>query len=317
VVAQYLRKLSLIVASDSGEGLELSDLRVRFQVCHWTLETPNTLVARVYNLAPSTTQQIQREFTQVQIQAGYEGNFGTIFKGTLKQFRRGRESPTDDYLDLFASDSDIAYNWGVINRTLAAGYTSEQVLKACGEAFNNVDPTTASPDQIPDGLSQFQSPRGRAMFGMARDQMRDLAAANKMNWNLNGNRLQMLAQSAYLPGQPVEINAATGMIGVPEQTQDGIEVACLLNPSISAGSRIKLNNADIGQYLKANAPVGLAYTSVDLPISLNADGLYKVIYLDHIGDTRASSWETRLTCIAIDGTILPMGQALRNTTVAP
>jgi len=315
MTAQYLRKMSLIVANAAGNGLDLANLHCQFEVNHWVIETPNTLVLRVHNLSDQTQHLIQKEFTQVVIKAGYEGNYGTIFTGNIKQLRRGRENATDTYLDIFAADADIAYNWAVVNQTLAAGYTQADLLGACARTFNSVGAVELP--ATPEGLGQFKSPRGRALFGMTRSTMRDLAASNKMTWGINDGKLNMLAESAYLPGEAVVMNATTGMIGLPEQTQDGIMVVCLLNPSVGPGTLLKINNADIVQYLNTNNPIGLNYTATDLPISLNADGYYKVLSVDHVGNTRGNAWETRMITVAVDSTVLPIGRSVLNTTVLP
>lgn len=306
--------MSLVVADDSGNGLDLARLHVRFQVNHWIVSTPNTLVARIYNLSDATTQRINDEFTLVELSAGYPGQYGRIFRGTIKQLRRGRESATDTYLDLFAADADIAHNWAVINRSLAAGWTPEQVRRACLQSFGGADPKVTD-GKTTEGLGQNQAPRGSVYFGMTRETMQDLATTYRMNWNLNDNELNMIAESAYLPGDAVVINETTGMIGVPQQTQEGITVTTLLNPNVGAGMLVKINQADIAQYLKNNAPIGLSYTATDLPaFHTAADGLYKVLYVDHVGDTRGNEWETRLTCIESSGALYGTPSSVLNTT---
>src|SRR5215204_309115 len=57
---QWLRRMELTVYSAAGAagpasgGLRLSALRINFQIKKQTSESPNTLFARVYNLAPAT-----------------------------------------------------------------------------------------------------------------------------------------------------------------------------------------------------------------------------------------------------------------------
>lgn len=307
----YLRKMSLIVADAAGNGLELNQLHVRFQVRQFVIETPNTLTARIYNLSQQTMQLINQEFTQVILQAGYEGQYGRIFTGTLKQLRRGRENATDTYLDLFCADYDTQYNWSVINRSIAAGYTPDQVRQAALQSFGMIEPT--QPGQVVNDLPDTAAPRGGVFFGMTRNTMQDLATTHNFHWNLNGSQLNMIAQSAYLPGDAVVLNSLTGMIGVPEQTQDGITVTSLLNPNIGPGSRVQINNASIQQYLRTDTVTGLNYDAKMLPISLADDGIYKVLAVDHIGDTRGNEWETQMVCIAPRGQVQPMAGPIKTS----
>jgi hypothetical protein len=57
------------------------------------MQTPNSADVRIYNVADSTAERIKNEFTQVVIQAGYQANFGLVFRGTIKhpQGPRGRQ----------------------------------------------------------------------------------------------------------------------------------------------------------------------------------------------------------------------------------
>ena len=105
---QYIRQVSLIVGDASGNGIDLSQMRIRFATKQFDLQTPNTAEIRVYNLSDDTANKVQKEFTKVELRAGYDGNFGTIFAGTVVQFRRGRENPTDKYMDLIVADGDVA-----------------------------------------------------------------------------------------------------------------------------------------------------------------------------------------------------------------
>lgn len=90
--------------------LDLSTLRVQFTVRHASVQTPKTLTARVTNVSKQTAAMVQQEFTQVSLSAGYVGALGLLFRGEVRQFRFGRESPTETYLDIIAADGDKAYS---------------------------------------------------------------------------------------------------------------------------------------------------------------------------------------------------------------
>ena len=108
---QYIRNASLIVADAQGNGLDLASLRIVFKVKKSSAQTPNSAIIRVYNLSDNTAKQIREEFQSVTLQAGYQSNFGLIFKGNIKQVRFGRENSTDTYVDIAAGDGDQSYNF--------------------------------------------------------------------------------------------------------------------------------------------------------------------------------------------------------------
>jgi len=72
-----------------------------FKVTRGDFQAPNTADIRIYNLADATVNKIENEFTDVAIQAGYEGNYGLIFNGTIKQIRKGKVDQKDSYVDIY------------------------------------------------------------------------------------------------------------------------------------------------------------------------------------------------------------------------
>jgi hypothetical protein len=99
------------------------------------------------------------------LQAGYEGgSYGAIFNGSIKQVRRGRDNPTDTYLEILAADGDVGRNFGIVNTTLAAGVIPADQLAATIKAIDL--PAGFTPDLPKTALS-----RGKVLYGMARDRM--------------------------------------------------------------------------------------------------------------------------------------------------
>jgi hypothetical protein len=124
----------------------------------------------------------------------------------------------------------------------------------------------------------------------------------------------MVAMSGYLPGEAVELNALSGMIGIPEQTDNGIKVRSLLNSKLRIGGSIKINNNDINQTIQQNpsaAPVPFnQWTGIQLLAKVSDDGIYKLYVIEHSGDTRGQEWYSDLICLAVDqstGKVKPYG----------
>jgi hypothetical protein len=291
---QWLRKVSLVVGDSGGRGLDLSALRIRFSTRSGDLQTPNSADIRIYNLSEETAQQVQREFTRIVLQAGYVDNFGVIFDGTIKQFRRGRESGTDTYLDVFAGDGDAAYNYAVVNKTLAAGSTTRDRVSACSDSMAEHG---VSEGHIPE-LGGPRLPRGQVLYGMARDYMRVSGQSSDTSWSIQDGKITMIPRDSYLPGEAIVLTAKTGLVGTPEQTQDGIKARCLLNPQIGIGRRVKIDNRSI-----LRAKVDMSYTAINMLPKVSSDGFYRVLLREYSGDTHGTDWYTDLTCIALDDTV--------------
>ena len=294
---QFGRMASLIVSKGS-QALDISDQRFRFEVRASDIDTPNNATIRVYNLSEQTANRIIAEFDTVILSAGYQfGNFGIIFQGDVKQFRRGRERNVDNYLDILAADGDEAYNFGVVRTTMPAGTTPVQELSTYADAMGIPVSQETQDFLLTGGINP--APRGKVAWGMARDYVRDLANDHNARWSIQNGELTLVPVTSYLPGDVVAINTASGMIGLPEQTDQGITIRCYLNPLIKIGRAVMINQADINKVLIKEQGFPNR-TSLSYPATVSNDGLYRVLVAEHVGDLRGNEFYTELTCLSID-----------------
>ncbi len=296
---QYGRICQLIVSNQSLNGLDLSQFRIKFVVKRSDTMTPNVADIRVYNLSEETASLIKKEFTKVTLQAGYESNYGVIFQGNIKQVIIGRESATDTFIDIVAGDGDRAYNFAVVNITLAKGSTQRDQVNA---SINAMAPKGVTAGHLGEVTPQ-QLPRGKVMFGNARNYLRDVSQTDQSSWSIQDEKVTFVAKKAYLPGERVVLTSKTGMIGTPQQTNEGVNVKCLLNPNIKIASRVEIDNKSI-QRFKINLSV--PNSPANIPAPLTADGVYYVLVAEHTGDNRGIDWYTSLICLNVDVTSNPI-----------
>lgn len=319
---QWIRKVGLVVTRPGSPttdianpdlGLDLSKFRIKFSVNNADIESPNSAHIRVYNLTPGTIQAIRGEFSGVVLSAGYEqGNYGNIFTGTIKQFRVGRENATDSYLDILAADGDVLYTQGIINASYRAGATPRQLLDDIG---NKVPDGGVDYGALTSDKQFYPMPRGSVQFGMARARFRNVVTSLDAGWSIENNTMIVTDNTGYRDGVAVEINVGTGLIGVPQQIDQGIRLQCLLNSRIRIGGRVKLNNNEILQLWQQNpdaAPVAFnTYGGVQSIAPLSQDGMYRAFAVEHDGDTRGSNWYSDIICLAVNES------AARNKSVSP
>nr|WP_239495443.1 hypothetical protein [Haemophilus influenzae] len=72
----------------------------------------------------------------------------------------------------------------------------------------------------------------------------------------------------------VLISQDTGMINAPEQTDEGLELTCLLNPALQIGGLVKVES--IIEYF---------------------NGEYKIVKLAHSGDGIGGDWHSKITVV--------------------
>lgn len=296
MTTQYLRRVNLIV-SQGGQGIDLSQMHIQFHVFAPDADAPPTAYIRVWNLSRDTANRVQNEFDHVSLQAGY-GEPGIIFDGTIVQVKKGAENAKDRYVDIMASDLDEFYNFTLVSKTLAAGSTQKDRLDAVMAAGKA---SGAKLGSIPDNLGTGGTlPRGKVLFGMAREQMNDIAKTAEASWFVQNGKVNLVKNTGYLPDEIVVLNSETGMIGVPEATNSGIEIMSLLNPKLRTGCRVQVDNASITTTNVKQQGAFPTYGAINLPASLSADGVYRVLVSEHAGDNRGPQFETKLTCLSVD-----------------
>lgn len=297
---QFIRKCTLIVSDINGEGLDLSKLRIKFNIKRSDTQTPNIGEFRIYNLERKTALRIQKEFSNVIFQAGYESNFGVIFSGNVKQIYMGRETGTETYLDIICGDGDLSYNYAVVNSTIAAGAGQVEQINAAVGSMTQVGGTTKG--NIGE-FSDVKLPRGKVLYGMARNYLKQVAKNSEKTWSIQDGKVQFVPVSSYLPGEVVVLTSKTGMIGTPVQTNEGVNIKCLINPKIRIGTRIKVDNESV-----ANLKIDLskALSPANIPAPFTDDGVYYVLTIEHQGDNRGTEWYSNLTTLNIDVTTNPI-----------
>lgn len=311
---QYLRSCQLVVYGSNLNGLDLSNLRIKFSVKQSDSQNPNTADIRVYNVSNETALSMLINLNpppgigfstpgRVILQAGYQANFGVIFQGNIKQIILGRESATDTFVDIVAGDGHLAYNYAIINTTLAAGSTQMNQINA---ASTSMQPYGTGLGYI-SPLQLTKLPRSKTMYGNARNYLRAVSQSSGQTWSIQNEKITFIPKTSYLPGTAVVLTSKTGLIGTPQQTNEGVNVKVLLNPNIQVGGRINIAEATV-QNFKINL------TNVNSPANiappLTQDGTYYVLTLEQTGDTRGVEWYTSILGITQSISTNPINSVL-------
>lgn len=323
---QWIRAFSLQVGIDkAGQALDLSAFRCKFQIRQGFTDTPGHAVIKVYNLSEQTMNQLcaltpnslarpTPNSLRVRLQTGYDGQCSTLFEGQLYNVRRGRESATDTFIEIVAQSGDQAYTQAVINQTLAAGARPVDQLQAIAKA---IAPYGITLGPLPP-MSNQQFPRGQTLYGPVRSVLDTFARSQQLTWGFRDKQLiftPLYGKHPVAPlNQAIVLNAATGLIGMPRLSSIGLQVRALINPQISFGGQIKLNNADIQSDTPTvninNQPGNVMLSSQ----ALSADGYYKVFVVNCLGDTRGQEWYMDIIAAGVNTTLPPLSGPIYQAT---
>jgi hypothetical protein len=282
--------------------IDVSQLRCTFSAQHYALYYPNICNITIYNLNAETENQIIQEGYRLVLQAGYSNNPGEIFDGDILMCTRSKLNGTEMVLNVLAMDGGQFYQYGFANFTVAKGQSARAIVNnIANKAAVPVTLAYASP-----ALDKIQLAKGFSVHNLARETLSDMAKTINGTWFIEGGQLYIIANSDAadtLPGnlkQAIELNEKTGLIGNPQQQDQGIAARSLLNPAIQLYGFVHVSNSEITEQM---VTVGSFSAGIGVKWALDPEGLYRVISINHNGDTRGNAWYSDITAVSQAGNI--------------
>ncbi|MFC3768355.1 phage protein [Paenibacillus sp. GCM10012303] len=285
----YGRRYRVIVSNANGAALDVSQLRCTFKIQKTILQQPNYSEIAIYNLSPDTENSLIREGNRIIIEAGYEGEqYGLIFDGDVIQPIRDKEDGVTYRLTLYALDGDRFSTQGFVGFSMVKGQTSRSVVE-------NIVSQAQIPSQlgsISDGFTNSELTRGKVVFGLAKDYLRQLAQTQEASFYVEDGKVNIVRATDLPEGEIFDLSPASGLIGVPAQSEHGVTFKCLLNPRIKINSLVHIDNTLIREQV---------YQQGQVVRGLDNDGVYRVIGITYKGDTRGDDWECECQCVSQAG----------------
>jgi len=294
----YNRRYRVIIGS-GDTGIDVSELHVTFKVEKSMTETPNYSEITVYNLSSATENRIIKTGDRVILEAGYDNpQYGLIFDGQVVQAYHDKQDGTTYTLTLVCQDGDQFLNDGFVNASYAAGQTSRDIANR----VTSVATTPIEVSSVSESLENKTLPRGKVVFGLARDYLHQIARTEQAAFYVDGGKVNIVKAMDLPKGRIVDLSPKSGLVGAPEQTDDGVKAKCLLNPLLNLNSFVHIDNRYIRQQKAQRG---------SQPKQMDYDGVYRIISLTHEGGTRSSSWYTDFTGVAQAGSTPVTGNSMR------
>lgn len=250
-----------LVLGKNGSGTDYSGLRIRFNIKKTSDSAANEAKIELYNTTPEHATELLKKGSDILLMAGYEDNVQMIFTGQIRRATY-RVEGVDRILLLETGDGDEALDSATVNKTFTKGSTDDQIIKECQDCMG-------VPVGHQDKVETKPRARGKTISGKASKELSKVAIKHDAQWSIQDGQFVMLKSDSTRPNAVFLISDKTGMLGSPEQTEDGVKVTTLLNPAYLIGGVAKIE-------------------------SIGYQGGIKIECIEHSGDTHASEWSSKL-----------------------
>lgn len=265
-MTQFGRQYQLELVSDE-ETLIINNLRVAFDVDKTITEKPNPATFRVWNLnRDHINQALSQGFKKAVLSVGYQA-LKKIYSGDITKVRINRDN-LDFILTIECADGFRDYTGSRSAVTIKAGASDKEIVDEILKKMGNSERGTI------EIINKRKLPRGRVLNGDNRHLLSQVSRNSNANWSIQDGALTILPKDKVLNEEAVLISQDTGMIGSPEQTDDGLELTCLLNPLLQIGGLVEVRS--ILDYF---------------------NGEYKIVKLVHSGDVMSGDWQSKMTVV--------------------
>ena len=287
----------LVVLKDGTTALDVSDsdfetgqpgvgaLRVTFDIQRPQYQSWYYGDISIYNLTSETEERLIEESASVIVEAGYvNGNYGQIFGGKVFQAIRDRENVVDYVLTLHCIDGMELFNNNFVKVTYNAGDDQRtHIQKICNDAT-----TTIPIDGISETLDVKKMPRGKTYFGEPKRYLRQMTLDQKAQMWCDNEKLNISKLNDSPTGEALVITPENGLIDTPQQIDYGCVFRTLLNANLKLMNPPMLVKLDQTMVRQIKAQIG------EILSPLDQDGIYRVIGVNHRGDTRGNEWYTEV-----------------------
>lgn len=290
---RFDRVYSLVIGSGGQQGVEITGLRLTFDVAKDDSKNPNRSTIRVWNLSPDRRKALEKPDVRCVFRAGYAEENGPleVYQGDVAFVFSKYDGP-DVVTEIELGEGSKAIRDVMISLSYTSGVNSTRVLRDIAQKMGMA---ITIPNDAP--VRTWQN--GLAFHGAARQGLDRITAATGLSWSIQGGAIQIIRAGGNTNRTVFDLGSDSGLIGHPErvrkgkqevqvdpqdqsairarsrqivsttQEQDGWQVRSLLLPTLVPGDRVKLSSRSI-------------------------EGVFTIKDLRHFGDSHGGDWITEL-----------------------
>lgn len=274
---QYKRAYDLTIIPQDGESRIIKGLRISFEITKSTLSFPNLCKLTIYNANEETKSTLQKKFTKIVLNVGYEGDVRLLFKGEVRNVAQSKVG-VDSTITCYSGDGERDWQNATFNKTFSESVTMDSAIEEVLKSFKEV--TVGVVEGLPQTADKLM---GQTLSGSSKDILDGFAKEYGFEWSIQDGEVVITPDEEPLQGdEAILVNSVTGMIGSPILTEIGADVTTLLNP------RMLPNRAFQIESVNNDIQMGnLFFRDIK---KTSAEGTYKIQEVVFKGDSHEGEW---------------------------
>lgn len=278
----------LVGKKGQGKGLEITELRIQFEIQKTAKKDPNHSSIKIWNLKKDTRTELEKPDTRCVLYAGYAEDAGPLllFTGNVKYAWSKIEGP-DIVTEFELGDGHKE----IRDTTISVGYNANVKSKT---VLDDVSKQMGLPLTLPSNAPERTWQHGLSYYGSAAGLLDKVTQATNLEWSIQNGNLQVIEKGMVTTRQGIELAQDSGLVFSPERIReskkevkkktntpelevgkqgvDGWRVKTLLMPMLNPGDRVKLTSRFV-------------------------EGVFRIQEIKHSGDSHEGDWQSEMKLI--------------------
>lgn len=267
------RRVRLVIGAD-GQGLDVSDLDLEFDIKKSLKPEPNVGTVKIRNMTAAHRKMLETpKVLGVELHAGYKDGMSLLYLGEMRAAVTTRER--SDLVTVIHSGDKHSMFAGRFIRVPLGDQTNargalEQLVKSLRDA--GVGEGNLTEALLASGVGEkVLYPTGGVLSGNVSTLLTSLCHSSGLEWSIQDGKLQFLKTNTPLDQEAFELGAETGLIGQVDISNKGwVKATSLLIPGLKCGAKIKFATES------------------------NILGGYRVMQIHYQGSTSETPWHAHL-----------------------
>lgn len=252
----WLRSYCLKFGPAGGKGIEISSLRISFDISKSETESANTGTISIWNLNQEHQELAETKDCLVELFAGYENQpLPCIFKGYVT-FGNTVDDGADRRTDLECVDGRVETRDTFISKSYSGSVP-------CNNIIDDAASEMGLAVEYAEDVSFSNIPNGYSVVGQATDALDKACASSGLQWTIDNGILKVKNKGGKMSSRCFVISPDTGLVGFPrkvilsgdyanDDTVYGYEIDYLLNGAIHVSDYLFLDSSKVSGYFMAS-----------------------------------------------------------------